>query len=193
VRSLAAGADALLLGSAIDESHVAAVASGELAEERVLEAAARVRELGLAAAAAHPAEDDRSVGAEAAVRALVVEGDVHVGAAPLVVELAPEPGMAAGPALHGLGGLLPGAEVVTLSTWPAEVDPGERDLVVVARDAARYPWQREALAALLAIRPDTVVVETGLDNRRPPAANRYIATRGAGRVNLEAAAAALAG
>ena len=201
VRSLAAGADALLLGSAIDESHVAtvyaavleAVASGELAEERVLEAAGRVRELGLSALAPGAVEVDRSVGAEAAARALVVEGDVRVGGAPLVVELAPEPGMAAGPAMHGLGGLLAGADVVTVTTWPAALDPGDRELVVVARDAARYAWQREALAALLAARPDAVVVETGLDNGRPPDATRYVATRGAGRVNLEAAAKRLAG
>jgi beta-N-acetylhexosaminidase len=201
VRSLAAGADALLLGSAIDDSHVAAVhaavveavASGELAEERVLEAASRVRELGLAAAAPAAGQVDRSVGAETAARALVVEGDVRLGGAPLVVELVPEPGMAAGPAKHGLGRLLPDAEVVTISSWPAHVAPEGRDLVVVARDAVRHAWQREALAALLAARPDAVVVETGLDNGRPPAATRYLATRGAGRVNLEAAAARLAG
>jgi beta-N-acetylhexosaminidase len=201
VRSLAAGADALLLGSAIDESHVAAVhaavakavVAGDLAEERVLEAAARARELGLSAATSREADDDRSVGAEAAARALVVEGDVHVGASPLVVELTPEPGMAAGPAMHRLGALLDGADVVAISAWPAELDLGERDLVVVARDAARHAWQREAIAALLAARPDAVVVEIGLDNGRPPGAARYVATRGAGRVNLEAAAARLAG
>ena len=200
VLSLAAGADALLLGSAIDDSHVEAVhsavvralSSGELAEERVLEAGARVRELGLSSSP-DGSEVDRSVGAEAAARALVVDGDVRVGFAPLVVELAPEPGMAAGPMRHGLGGLLPGAEVVTVSAWPAEVDPTGRDLVVVARDAARYGWQREALAALLGARPDAVVVETGLDNGRPTGVTRYVATRGAGRVNLEAAAARLAG
>jgi beta-N-acetylhexosaminidase len=201
VRSLGAGADALLLGSAIDESHVAAVhaavlaavAAGELAEERVLEAAGRVRELGLSAATAAAPEVDRAVGAEAAARALVVQGDVRVGGTPLVVELAPGPGMAAGPARHGLGELLRGAEVVTVRTWPVELDPGERDLVVVARDAARHGWQREAIAALLASRPDAVVVETGIEDGCPPGAARYMATRGAGRVNLEAAVARLAG
>ena len=102
--------------------------------------------------------------------------------------------MAAGPALHGLGGLLPRAQVVTVSSWPAELDPaGGRDLVVVARDTARHAWQREAIAALLVRRPDAVVVETGLDGGRPPGATRYVATRGAGRVNLEAAAARLTG
>ena len=201
VGSLAAGADALLLGSAIDESHVAAVhaaivgavSSGELAGERVLEAAARVRELGLSVAKLEVADVDRSVGAEAAARALLVEGDVRLGGVPLVVELMPQPGMAAGPAMHALGGVLPGAEVVTVSAWPTEVDPGGRELVLVARDAARHAWQRDALAALLAVRPDAVVVETGLESDRPPGAARYVATRGAGRVNLEAAAAALAG
>jgi beta-N-acetylhexosaminidase len=201
VRALAAGADALLLGSATDEWHVAsvhaaivaAVRSGDVAAERLHEAAARVRELGVWASSPRAAEADRSVGQDAAARALLVDGDVRVGEAPLVVELTPEPGMAAGRAEHGLGALLPGAEVQTVSGWPAEVDPGARRLVVVARDAGRHAWQREAIEALLRQDTNAVVVEVGVDDGRPPGATGYVATRGAGRVNLEAAAARLTG
>ena len=205
VRALAAGADALLLGSAIDESHVvavhgaivSAVRDGVLAEERVLDAAARVRELGRWAAAPTPAEPDRAVGAEAAARALVVEGDVLVGDAPLVVALEPRPGIASGPAEHGLASLLrerlPEVEAVSLSAWPTglDVNPGDRRLVVVTKDLARHAWQRDALAALLAAAPDAVVVETGIPSGRPAGSAGFVATHGAGRVNLEAATTAL--
>jgi beta-N-acetylhexosaminidase len=201
VRALAAGADALLLGSAIDEPDVravheaivAAVRSRELAEERLHEAAARVRELGLSASSPVAHEVDPSVGAVAAARALLVEGDVRAGETPLVVELVPEPGMAAGRAEHGLGAFLPGARVVRIPTWPADVDAAGRRLVVVAKDAGRHAWQREAIAALVARDPHAVVVETGLENGRPDGAAGYLATRGAGGVNLEAAAVLLRG
>ena len=62
-----------------------------------------------------------------------------------------------------------------------------RPLVVVVRDAHRHPWQRE-----LAV-PGSVVVETGLPEWRPPDARAFVATYGAGRANLQAAADLLAG
>ena len=62
-------------------------------------------------------------------------------------------------------------------------DPGR--FVIVVRDAHRHPWQRELVP------PGTVVVETGLPEWRPPAARGWIATYGAGRANLEAAAEVL--
>ena len=46
---------------------------------------------------------------------------------------------------------------------------------------------------LLALHPDAIVVETGLPLWRPEAASAYIATHGAGRANLEAAAERLRG
>jgi beta-N-acetylhexosaminidase len=54
--------------------------------------------------------------------------------------------------------------------------------VFVVRDAHRHAWQRELVP------PGAVVVETGLPEWRPPAARAYVATYGAGRANLEAAA-----
>ena len=54
---------------------------------------------------------------------------------------------------------------------------------------ARHAWQEETVAAATALRPDLVVVETGIPGSRPEA-GAFIATLGAGRANLEAMAAA---
>jgi beta-N-acetylhexosaminidase len=193
VRSLAAGADALLLGHDLDERALArvqaalvgAVRDGRLAEDRLAEAAARVSVLGRPVAVEGVAAD-RAVGAEAAARALVAEGAVRLERAPLVVELSPEPGVAAGPAGHRFGDLLPGAETVTLSTPNGVPALGSRQLVLVLRDAHRHAWQREVAERLLATADGAIVVETGIPMWRPDAAG-YVATHGAGRVNLQAA------
>ena len=187
VRALAAGADALCLGAdlapeqveAVEAAIVAAVREGRLPEERLLEAASRVAETAEWAASPRPRRD-REAGAEAARRALRVEGDTSLSGEPLVVELRPEATIAAGEAKHGLGGI--------------EVREGEqlppldelRRVVIVVRDAHRHAWQRELVPA------GTIVVETGLPEWRPPAARGWIATYGAGRANLEAAAELLA-
>jgi beta-N-acetylhexosaminidase len=199
VRSLAAGADALLLGHDLDEGALAqvhaalvgAVRDGRLAEERLADASARVSALGRPMEADGVATD-RAVGAEAAARALVIEGAARLERAPLVVELSPEPGMAAGPARHRLGDLLPGAETVTLSAANGVPAPGSRQLVLVLRDAHRHAWQREVAELLLATVDGAIVIETGIPVWRPEAAG-YVATHGAGRVNLQAAADALSG
>ncbi len=65
--------------------------------------------------------------------------------------------------------------------------------MLAVRDAHRVPWQRELLARVLARRPDAVVVGTGTVHDRPLAGGSYLGTRGAGRVNLEAAAGMLLG
>jgi beta-N-acetylhexosaminidase len=65
-----------------------------------------------------------------------------------------------------------------------------RPLVIVVRDAHRYPAARELVTALLAGRPDAVVVEMGLPLWRP-AAGGYIATYGAARTSSQAAAEVL--
>jgi beta-N-acetylhexosaminidase len=205
VLALAAGADALLLGAQLFEDAVervqaavmAAVRDGRLPEERLLEAAGRIGALGCAASCLQPTAGDRSVGAEAAARALRVEGDVQLSGPAQVVELRPEPGIAAGPADHDLGSLLRArredAEVVTLGGWPESLDGDGRRLVVVMRDAHRHEWQRRAVESLLRDRPDAVVVETGLPFWRPESAAGYVVTNGAGRVNLEAAVERLTG
>jgi beta-N-acetylhexosaminidase len=193
VRALVAGADALCVGADHEPAEVEslrtavaeAVRDGGLAEQRVLEAAERVRETAAWASSPRP-HHDRAVGAEAARRALRVDGDPLLSGEPVVVELWPEPTIAAGESHHGLGELL-GAETIRVregdSLPPLE---STRPLVVVLRDAHRHPWQRE-----LAV-PGSVVVETGLPEWRPPCARAFVATFGAGRANLQAAADLLA-
>jgi beta-N-acetylhexosaminidase len=204
VLALAAGADALCLGhdlheAAVEEVHAAivgAVRSGRLAEERVADAADRVAAVCRWAAPTDAGAGNGRVGLEAARRALEASGDVAVGGPVLVLELVPEANIAAGEALHGLADLLPDAAVVRLREAPSDVaalleqHPGRR-LVLVVRDAARHPWQRATVAAVAALRPDAIVVETGIPGRLQDGV-ASIVTHGAGRANLAAAAEALA-
>jgi beta-N-acetylhexosaminidase len=206
VRALVAGADALCLGTScgdrnvdsIRESIVGAVRRGELAEERLSEAAGRVRNV----AKAFPVrgcqpQSPRRVGAAAAQRALRIEGDPRLAEPATVIEFRPEPLVAAGEQGFGLGDALRNrgsvADVVRAErSGSAPLGPPEAPLVLVLRDAHRHSWQRVAAEELLARRPDAVVVETGLPVWRPPHSGAYVVTHGAGRVNLEAAAEALA-
>jgi hypothetical protein len=65
-----------------------------------------------------------------------------------------------------------------------------RALVVVVRDAHRYPAARDVVTRLLAARPDAVVVEMGLPVWRPPH-GVHVATYGAARISGLAAAEVL--
>ncbi|HUA28405.1 MAG TPA: glycoside hydrolase family 3 N-terminal domain-containing protein [Streptosporangiaceae bacterium] len=65
-----------------------------------------------------------------------------------------------------------------------------RPLVVVVRDAHRYPAAREVVTRLLAARPDAVVVEMGLPVWRP-SSGAYVATYGAAGASGQAAAEVL--
>ena len=189
VRALEAGADALCLGHDLaDESVesvcaalVGAVESGRLSAERLEEAGARIATVAEWAAHPQPVDTDTGVGLEAARRAVRAEGGVHVEGRARVVELLSDPNMAAGPAEHSLAQLLGGS------------DDGDGRTVVVLRDAHRYDWAREQTEQLLRENPDAIVVETGVPYWRPPAARGYVATHGAGRANLEAAAEVLRG
>jgi beta-N-acetylhexosaminidase len=206
VSALEAGVDALCLGhdlapDSIQGAIVDAVGSGRLDEGRLREAARRVREAGGSEVAAPEGGDQRLIGAIAARRALRAEGTVTLTRPALVVELRPEPSIAAGEAGRGLGETLrtrvPESEVVVLGGPPADARDlldahADRQLVVALRDAHRHEWQRATAEALLAATGDAVVVETGLPQWRPSAPG-YVATYGAGRVNLEAAAARLTG
>ena len=204
VRALAAGADAIGLGHdlfdeathSVTAALVDAVRSGRVPESRLADAAGRMREAARSARIAGPgAPVSSAVGRDAARRAVTVVGPAVVSQGTLVVELAPEPGMAAGPLPEGPGdwfaGIVPGTDVVRLHdgtvTEALQAADG-RQLVVIARDAYRHAWQRDALAALLAGAADSVVVEVGLPHWRPESATTYVATYGAGRVNVEAAA-----
>jgi hypothetical protein len=131
------------------------------------------------------------IGLEAARRALRAEGAVQLSRPPLVVELAPEPSIAAGPARHGLGDVLGAETARTTGPSPLALDHRGRQVVLVLRDAHRHEWERSVAEQMLAAAPDAVVVETGIPLWRPEGAAGYIATNGAGRVNFEAAAEAL--
>jgi beta-N-acetylhexosaminidase len=204
VRALAAGADALCLGhdladaavGSIVSAVVEAVRSGGLEEARLADAAGRVDALaGWASerktgAAGHSAP----IGAAAARRALRVEGVARLSRRPLVVELGPEPTIAAGRLRETPGDWLArgidDAELVRLHDWPSErrIETDGRQLVLVARDAHLHAWEQGAIDALLDDAQDAIVVETGLPVWRPSGAAGYVATYGAGRVSLEMAA-----
>jgi len=204
VRALQAGADALCLGHDLGEDAlqrvlravVDAVRSGRLLEARLDEAAERVRLNG--DWISHPPRGDRvpsDVGITAARRAVRCEGEAVLNRPPLVVELRPEPSIAAGRSPEGPGDwlrtIVPEAEVVRLenSSLDEALAAAEgRQLVIVTRDAHRHAWQRATVDALLAGEADAIVIEVGLPLWRPRSAAMYIATYGAGRVNVEAAA-----
>jgi beta-N-acetylhexosaminidase len=178
VRALTAGADALCLGADVTPELVEAVRGAivrGVPPGRLREAAARVAETAAWASSPQP-HRDREAGVEAARRAVRVEGDVTLSGEPVVIELKPQATIAAGEARHGLGGL----QVREGEQLPQLDDLGR--VVVVVRDAHRHAWQRELVPS------GVVVVETGLPEWRPPAARGWVATFGAGRANLEAAA-----
>ncbi|MET9068015.1 glycoside hydrolase family 3 protein [Streptosporangium sandarakinum] len=224
VRALAAGVDAICVGTsspggesvlAMRDAIVAAVRSGELAEERLAEAAARVLDLAAwytanAAARAKVTgeREDASgdlgngsgeLGMEAARAALrVTVRDARLAPAlplarpPLVVDIAPRLNLAVAPGTPtGIFGamteLMPGTTGHTVTAdSPGLPDLGEsgeagRPLVLVAHDAHRQPWAAEVLARAVRLRPDAIVVETGVPGE--PAGSVHIATHGISRVS----------
>jgi beta-N-acetylhexosaminidase len=204
VRAIAAGADALCLGHDLfDESVLSvrralaeAVRSKRLPEERLVSAASRVAAIA-AAPSPSAAGVDHEAGRDAARRALRIDGDERIDGPVLVVELEPEVGMAAG-RLSQLPGewfraVVPDVELRTFDegTFDAGVARDGQGLVVIARDVHRHEWERAAINALTARAPDAIVVELGLPSWRPATSGTYVATYGAARVNVEAAAEAL--
>jgi beta-N-acetylhexosaminidase len=206
VRAIGAGADALCLGHDLfDESIVAvrralveAVRTERVSEERLVDAATRVRRLASwASERDRRLPPDRAVGVTAARAALRCEGETRLTRPALVVELEPEVGMAAG-RLSQLPGewfqaVVPDTEIrrFDAGAFDPQLELDGRQLVVIARDAHRHEWEREAIEALAARAPDAIVIEIGLPYWRPPHAATYVATHGAARVNVEAAAEAL--
>jgi beta-N-acetylhexosaminidase len=201
VQAVAAGGDGLCLGAEIEERHVRevvdalvhAVRAGRLPEERLAEAAGRIARVPDRASAGEPEDVSATVGLEGARRALRVEGDVDAWQPTnVVIELQPEPSLAAGPAGQGLGAALaarlPGVQTVVVNEFGRTADSMTGSPLLVLRDAHRHACQRAIAESL----PDAVVVETGLPLWRPPHCRAYVATYGAGRVNLEAAAELLA-
>ncbi|MEU5279204.1 glycoside hydrolase family 3 protein [Streptomyces asoensis] len=228
VLAIAAGADAICVGGGLADDEtvrrlrdalITAVRNGELPEERLADAARRVRELarwtapGRTAAAgtgeqrpgpAGPGAVRADVGLIAARRALrLTGGDVFTPLtdAPYVAALTPVANIAVGDetpwgVAAELARLLPGTRTDSFSGADAGqaalAAAGERRIVVVVRDEHRHPWMAAALDALLTARPDTVVVEMGVP-QAPPRGALHIATYGAARVCGTAAAEVIAG
>ena len=205
VRAIAAGADALCLGhdlfdesvGSVRDALVNAVRSDRLPEERLASAASRVALIVEVASMAGEAVVDREAGRIAARRALRVEGPAGIGGPVLVVELEPEVGMAAGRLSQQPGewfqAAVPDAELVRFDseTFDPSLELHGRRLVVIGRDAHRHDWERDAIESLTGRADDAIVLETGLPHWKPTGAATYVATYGAARVNLEAAAEAL--
>jgi beta-N-acetylhexosaminidase len=205
VAALAAGADVLCLGARQDEAVldavaagiVAAVADGTLTEDRLVDAATRRTALRRRSAAV-AATIDATAGRRAAARALHVDGRL---AAPVrgahVVECQPPPDMAQGRVPWGVGeplrALDPTTTVSSVSSASVDQPPVGRPLVVVVRNAGRYPWQLDALNALAAERPDLIAVEMGWPAPDPLPGAVVIRTYGASRVSGEAVARLVVG
>ncbi|MFF8597457.1 glycoside hydrolase family 3 protein [Streptomyces sp. NPDC015232] len=228
VLAIAAGADAICVGGGLADEDtvlrlrdalVTAVRTGELPDERLADAAARVRALaawtqahrargavsGPGAASQEGTAPGTEVGLVAARRALrVTEGErpfTPLTEPPYVASFTPVANFAVGDETPWgiaaeLERLLPGTTTgsygVEASADAVLTAAGKRRVVAVVRDAHRHPWMAGALDALLAARPDTVVVEMGLDESSPRGA-LYVATHGAARVCGRAAAELIAG
>ncbi|WP_051966679.1 glycoside hydrolase family 3 protein [Kitasatospora mediocidica] len=231
VLALAAGADAICVGGGLaDEetvlqlrdSIVEAVRSGRIPEERLADAAARVRSLGSwarltshrRAAQCGDGAPDLSIGLRAARRALRITAApsrpfTPVTDRPYVASFSPQANIAVGDETPwGVAGMLaarfPGTR--SESIGPEAARAGELDalvarvlagaegrrLVLVVRDAHRHDWMAAALRPLLAARPDAAVVEMGVPQAQPVGA-LHIATHGAARVCGLAAVEVLTG
>jgi beta-N-acetylhexosaminidase len=219
VLAIAAGADAICVGGGLADDEtvlrlrdalVAAVRAGELSEERLADAATRVRALAHWTSVSGAAERSggapgTEIGLVAARRALTVtRGESYAAPlteAPYVAAFTPMANIAVGDetpwgVAAELERLLPGTETGSFTGADAGAlalaEAGERRIVAVVRDAHRHAWMAEALTTLLAARPDTMVVEMGVP-QSPPRGSVHIATHGAARVCGMAAAEAIAG
>ena len=216
VLAVAAGADAICVGGGLADDEtvrrlrdalVAAVRSGELPEERLADAARRVRELAAwtSGAATTRTGPDPEVGLRAARRAVrVTAGELPFGPlteAPYVAAFTPVANIAVGDetpwgVAAELARLLPGTETGSFTGddagHAALTAAGSRRVVAVVRDEHRHPWMSTALDTLLKARPDTIVVEMGVP-QSPPRGTLHVATHGASRVCGQAAAEVITG
>jgi beta-N-acetylhexosaminidase len=149
------------------------------------------------------AAEGSRLGLEAARRALRLTGPRPVLRDPVVVEVEPVLNMAAGQAHWGLTGWVPPAGLRRVAAADPEAAreamrealkaAADRGLIVAFRDAHRSPATRDFVTALLAERPDAVLLEMGLPYWMPPAGagQAHLATYGASRASTRAAAEVL--
>jgi beta-N-acetylhexosaminidase len=213
VLAVAAGTDLLCLGRdnseddylAVRAALVAAVREGTLAGARLEEAADRVARLrgGLARPRPAPAglgmvSERTRIGLAAARRAVRMSGPRPVLSNPMIVEVEPRENIAAGRFGWGLSPWAPAGSVRRVSALgnggvPRDAagileEAAGRSLVAVVRDAHRDQNTGSLVSALLAARPDLVLVEMGLPLWHPPEGTCYLATYGASRASAQAAA-----
>jgi beta-N-acetylhexosaminidase len=147
--------------------------------------------VGLAAAGVGLAAD--GVGLAAARRAVRTWGPRAALSRPLIIEVEPLENIAAGRFRWGLGPWAPADSVRRVNAGDGGVAmilaaAAGRSLVAVVRDAHRDANTLSLVGALLAGRPDTVLVEMGLPRWQPPDGTSYLATYGASRASAQAAA-----
>jgi len=225
IRALAAGADAICVGGDNADENTAArlrvaiaaaVAAGELAEERLVEAAKRVEHLAAWASTARAGAvptpwygaEGSPIGLAAARRALRVTGAesaLPLESPPHVVELVAPINIAIGAETPWgiaapLAALLPGTTSARVDQSAAANGSGPstvvsqalgRPLVLVVRDLHRHPWMARLVREALTSRPDAVVVELGVPEF--VVGDVHVATHGATRSSGLAAAELLAG
>ena len=214
VLAVGAGVDLLCIGGGladegtvldVADALVEAVHDGRLEESRLAEAAdqveraadERARLRGLAASTIAP-DGHNPAGAEAARRAIVVNGPIHKVAAeqvPTVIELAAPSNIAVGDDTRSgiaaaVAGRWPATRTTRVSTERELLDSvppssSERPLWVCVRDPHRHDWMVPALTALLSTRPDAVVIETGWPGWTAPEGTTHVVTHGAARVTAE--------
>ena len=134
-----------------------------------------------------------------------VSGPHRTLSRPVIIEVEPRENIAAGRFGWGLGPVgagrqrTPGQRLRPVAqrrgTWRRADARGGilaaaagRSLVVAVRDAHRDQQTRSLVSALLAARPDLVLVEMGLPLWPPPEGTSYLATYGASRASAHAAA-----
>ncbi|MCB5908752.1 glycoside hydrolase family 3 protein [Streptomyces pinistramenti] len=194
---------------------VRAVRDGELSEKRLADAAARVRALARwtrragAGEGTAPAPEAGLTAARRALRHTAREPFAPLTSPAYVAAFTPVANIAVGDetpwgVAAELARLLPGTDTASYTAEAAAAygtggliaglitAADRRRIVAVVRDVHRHPWMADALDALVAARPDTVVVEMGVP-QAPPCGALHLATHGAARVCAQAATEALTG
>ena len=218
VLAVAAGADAICVGGETATEEVAvllrnalvdAVVSGDLPEQRLIEASQRVAALAETSKQARAAAgrvawgggSGTPIGLIAARRALRVTGSARLTGPAHVVEFSTSTNLAIDSRTPwGMAGALialrPDTTVARLSENATMDDvlagAQGRTPVLVCRDPHRYPWLTGLILKTVAARPDTIVVEMGVPAGTPVGA-AHLATHGAAPVCGQAAAEYLCG
>jgi beta-N-acetylhexosaminidase len=211
----------LELAHAAADAIVAAVRDGEIPLVRLQEACARVRALRERLARRTPLADvlDETAPLQAARRApTAVRGDARLRAGKPVTVISFEGALADNAALSGRKTALESASLsasLRQRGWKSEImraaiDPasddvdllldhvaalGDREFVLVTRDAHLHAAQRDAVARILALAPDALIVSARApyDALLWPAARRVLCTYGDQPISLDGCADVLAG